>query len=376
MELQATITWSLFLDEEPLAIEEDLLENLREGNSYRSETVDFEIPQLLQEVYYVERLSKSEGSEPEQILTMRDKAFDYVRIIHGLLKELLNDRYEHLIKDDVLDGNLYEDLKDKKGCVFDKYVDGNLSEPFSSRNAAYKVFSLLPQKYKSRFFDDFRWDVVASHDIFTKYWNRGLLALAEMHKYIYIDEIASLKKELHEIAKNKKLQKNYLKEQKGCFSKTEIKKENDVQENVLCFSGVTFKTGIEDAINKIVKSGHFLNCRAITTSQNVRYYICPSRYVTYSKANSSSVDFNPRMFSCCERKMFAEYQWQGVKSYIMIVKYPPCELCQFPVWEHTRKYKGKIKHGDRENPPQPKKEFDKIAEKIFQESHPDKNHVN
>lgn len=370
MELQTTITWSLLLDDELVTIKENLQENLRGINTDRDEMPDFDIPQLLQEVYYVERLSKSEGSEPEQILTMRDKAFDYVRIIHSLLTELLNARYEHITKNDDLDGNLYEDLKDKKGCVFDKYVDSNLSEPFLSRNAVYKVFSLLPQKYKSQFLGYSRWDVVASADVFAEYWNNGLLALTEMHECIYIDEIESLKKELHEIAKNKMLKKRYLNEHKGCFSKTEIEKKNGVQENVLCFSGVTFDTDIEGAINKIVKSGHFLNCRVVTTSQNVRYYICPDKFITYSEAKNSRVKFNVRMFSCCERKMFAEYQWQGVSSYTMIVKYEPCELCQFPVWMHTRKYNGKIKHGVRLDPVKQQKVFDMIAETIFEKTHP------
>lgn len=193
MILETTIKWTLQLGDKPLGIEENLLENLCD-NSDREETSDFTIPQLLQEVYYVDQLSTREDYHPDEKLSLQDKAFDYVWAFHYLIKELLGKRGEHITNENGLDDSLYEKLKGKKGFIFNKYVDNELPDPFSFRNEAYKIFSLLPKKYKSQLSKYSRWDIVAFPDVFTKYWNNGLLAIVTMHNDIYTDDIFSLKK--------------------------------------------------------------------------------------------------------------------------------------------------------------------------------------
>ena len=53
----------------------------------------------------------------------------------------------------------------------------------------------------------------------------------------------------------------------------------------------------------------------------------------------------------------------------MIVKYQPCELCQYPLHEHTMKNRGRIIAGIKLAPLRKISLFDAIAEEIFSEIH-------
>lgn len=375
MELQTSITWTLYLGEKQLSFHENLFETLHENKSGNDVTPDFDIPQLLQEVYYVDQLSKSKDYEPDEKLILQDQTFDYVRVLYNLITDLINTKYEQLIHDEEIEDIHYQNLKGLRGRNFDKYVEDNLQEPFLSRNKAYKIFKMLPNKYKTKSQKCTQRNVISKSDSFKRYWDNGVLSLASMQNDIYKDELGTLFELLEELDNNKKLKKYYEKKKTGgCFSKTEVIK-NGVREDILCFSGVKFKESIDKAIDKIAESGHFLTDHAIKTSQNVRYYVCPEQYITYSEAVLSEEEFFNRMFSCCERKTFAEYDWQGVTSYTMIVKYPPCELCQFPVWEHSKKYNGRLNHEIKHKRTERKIKYDAIARIIYNKVHHPKSHL-
>ena len=98
-------------------------------------------------------------------------------------------------------------------------------------------------------------------------------------------------------------------------------------------------------------------------------YLCPERFVTYADACKTNKAYQPRRFSCCERKTLAEFDWQDVESYVMIVKYLPCELCQLPVYMHTRKYFGIVNAGIKCNLLEKKPLINAIAEEIYKEIH-------
>ena len=368
MALHTTLHWCLKLQEEVQTIEENLLDVISHGDQEKQEDVQFFIPQLLQEVFYVDSLSRNNNIEPNGIADSLDAVYDYISVFHARIVELVELHHKHLT-DETHSEEIREQLWDFSGSKVGMYVHKNLQEPFLSRDNAYMIFNALPSSYRYRLPHYARRDIVSSYDCFEKYWNKGMELLCEMQNDIHTATIGQLKNLLTELSgKNNKFYKKYLKEKDGCFSLTQVKKKG-LQQDVLCFSGITFSKPIIDAINCIKNSGRFKTPVVITNSDNVRYYLCPERYVTYEDARRSNVVYSNRMFSCCERKTFAEYDWQDVDSYTMMVKYQPCELCQLPIYEHTMKYNGRIKAGIKLAPLDKIPLFNAIAEDIYKALH-------
>lgn len=367
MALQTTFHWHLMLNNEYQVIKENTLDFVSLNNPENEESPQFFIPQLLQEVYYVDNLSQAHNIEPDGIAYIQDNVYDYLRVFHSRIVEILQSHHRHLI-DEIYSEDVKEQLRELSGLRVGMYVKEHLSEPFLSRDAVYMIFNTLPSPYRSRLPHFARRDIISSYKCFEKYWNMGISFLCEMQKDIHtlgVDELKNLLLELE--VKNIDFKERYLGNYGGCFSLTRVRK-NGVDEDVLCFSGQKFK-GLNNAIEQIAHSGRFNNPVIIKGSMSVRYYICPERYVTFADARQTHKDTDGRMFSCCERKTFAEYDWHNVESYIMIVKYQPCELCHFPVREHTLKYKGKIRAGVQTEPLKEKSLYDAIAEQIYNDIH-------
>ena len=368
MALQTTLHWLLKIGEEPQYIDENILDFIFHGNHVNRESTVFFIPQLLQEVYYVSQLSRERNNEPNEILSFQDKVYDYIRVFHSRIREILESHHQDLVEP-INSVEIRERLREFNGKGVGSFVQANLPEPFLSRNAAYMIFNILPSPYKSRLPHYARCDIVSSYNYFEQYWNKGMSLLCEMQHDVHTVAIDELKKLLANLSgKNKDLCKDYLKDKNGCFSLTEVKK-NGLQQDVLCFSGQKFNKKITEALRLIERSGHFRNPIIITKSDKVRYYICPERYVTFAEACKTNKAYQPRMFSCCERKTFAEYDWNNVESYTMTVKYQPCELCQLPISEHTMKYRGRIMAGIKLAPLGKIPLFNAIAEEIYKENH-------
>lgn len=134
----------------------------------------------------------------------------------------------------------------------------------------------------------------------------------------------------------------------GCFAKTTVNLLNGDKQDVLCFSGLKYKSEISRVIKLIVTNGNFKNAYLINVSGKIRYYINKTDYITKDDADKSGFSYHNRMFSCCERKTFAAYEnWMNCKSYVMTVKYQPCELCKESVKRHNKKYNGKKHCGKR-----------------------------
>lgn len=369
MALETKLRWALYLGEnEHLSLKEDLLEYSNHEDVQEEEMVVFYLPQLLQEVYYVDLLSRNANLETG-IFRGHDSVYDYLRIFHGRLVELLQLSYKHLLDNQYLDDHNLGRLSALSGMRVGQYVENNLQEPFRSRDAAYMIFNMLPNQYKYHLPHDARRNIIASYEKFEKYWNKGMELLCQLQDDIHalgIDDLNQLLSEL--TVKNEKFKDRYLQDSGGCFSLTVTNKTNGTSDKILCFSGQSFK-GLNESINKIVQSERFKNSVVIKKSLKVRYYICPDKYVTHAEAKQTHKDSEPRMFSCCERKTFAEYDWSEVKSYIMTVKYHPCELCQWSVNTHQKKHGGIINSGVRRPPLEKKARFDAIAEEIYNEIH-------
>ena len=368
MSLQTTLRWLLGIGKISQYVDEDILDFVSNDSQGNEGTSEFSTLQLLQEVYYVDQLNRGETNKHNDILRIQDNLYDYIRIFHGKIMDILGLHLQDL-NNDIDSEDVRDFLMSFSGSNVGNYVQKNLPEPFLSRDVAYMIFNLLPSSYKYSLPHYARRDIVSSYTCFERYWNRGMALLSKMQNDIHIVPIDELKTHLSELSrKNKEFCKRYLGEAKGCFSLTKVRK-TELNQDVLCFSGLKFGKAIIDAIDCIVNSGHFVNPFVITKSDKVRYYLCPERFVTYADACRTNKAHKPRMFSCCERKTFAEYDWQDVESYVMIVKYQPCELCQLPVYLHTRKYCGIVKAGIKCNPLEEIPLFNAIAEEIYKVIH-------
>lgn len=368
MALQTKFNWVLYIGEnEPIRLDEDLLEYSASENFVEQNAESFYLPQLLQEIYYVDQFNRNvnlEGNKHSNI----DSIYDYIRTFHVRIIELLHTRHTQLDDTSHLDAENYDRLLDFSGYKVGQYVEENLSEPYITRDAAYRIFNLLPKQYNKYLPHTARRHIIASYETFEKYWNKGMSLLSAMQSDIHALGVNDLKELLSDLTmKNKDFKKRYLKDSGGCFSLTRVRK-NGVNEDVLCFSGQKF-SGLNGAIDKIARSGIFVNPTVIRECLDVRYYLCPEKYVTFAEAKQTHKDNKRRMFSCCERKTFAKYDWQGVDSFIMTVKYYPCELCQWSVDMHKKKYGGTIKAGIIQPPLKEKALYDAIAEEIYEEIH-------
>ena len=367
MALETTLHWRLGIGDNSHFIDEDVLDFLSIDKQENETSSDFFVPQLLQEVYFVNQLY-SGNNEPIANLRIRDELYDYIRIFHGRIVDIFESHRDDLFQE-VDSVEIKKELMGLSGANLGIYVQEHLPEPFLSRDVAYMIFNLLPSSYKYRLPHYARRDIVSSYKCFERYWNKGIALLCEMQNDVHTKDIEELLKLLEDLSeKNGKFRNNYLKEKGGCFSLTKVSK-NESQQDVLCFSGQYFKKAINDTIDSIVNSGHFKNPFVIKESANVRYYLCPGRYVTFADARRTKKAQQPRMFSCCERKTFAEYDWHDVESYIMIVKYQPCELCQLSVYEHTNQSRGKVKAGVKLDPIKNIDLLNSIAEEIYNEIH-------
>lgn len=370
MALQTKLNWVLYIGEnEPIHLNEDLLEYSHSENLVGQTAESFYLPQLLQEIYYVDQLNRNVNIEGSKY-SIIDSIYDYIRIYHGRIIELLHSRHTQL--DDTshldLDAANYNWLMNLSGQKVGQFVEDNLPEPYITRDVAYRIFNLLPKQYKKYLPHTARRNIVASFESFEKYWNKGMSLLSSMQSDIHTLGVNDLKELLSELTmKNNDFKERYLDDSGGCFSLTRVRK-NAKEEDVLCFSGQKF-SGLNSAIDKIAQSGYFVNPTVIRECLNVRYYLCPEKYVTFAEAMQTHKDHKRRMFSCCERKTFAKYDWQGVDSFIMTVKYYPCELCQWSVDMHKRKYGGTIRVGVKQPPLKDKALYDVIAEEIYEEIH-------
>lgn len=184
MALVTTLRWNLKLYEEQLTIEENLLDVISSDNQEKQEGVQFFRPQLLQEVFYVDSLSRTQNIEPNYIAYSLDIVYDYIRVFHGRILELLELHHKHLI-DEIHSEDVREQLKEFTGASVGVFVQENLPEPFLSRDEAYMIFNALPASYKYYLPHYARRDIVSSYECFEKYWNKGMALLCEMHNDIH-----------------------------------------------------------------------------------------------------------------------------------------------------------------------------------------------
>lgn len=325
---------------------------------------------MVQDVFYVMHLleihedKEDKRKELEAELNERDNYWDVFNWIWYQFVQILRDDFSQVTKR--IDATLEEKNRLKIKGEYDINDIEKLGEPYITRYKLYKVMSLLqPQLHYNYGSLD---DIVCSYHTFVNFFNSCIQLLSKIILRLQDDKVEEIKNIFKHIMDDKKQNQKciksinkYLTEGKDgkCFAITTVNCKNTTKEDLLCFSGTFFKADLLEVINKIVKAlsdnPKFNNPKLIRVNDDIRYYIDGHKYITYGDAkqcgafkNGEKNKYN-RMFSCCERKIFADYNWSECKSYRMVVKYSPCRLCTYSVKKHKKKYNGNIISGKSNN---------------------------
>lgn len=261
----------------------------------------------------------------------------------------------------------YEVLQEMHSENYLHFIE-NMGEPYITRYKLYEVVSLLVPS--NRFSHLSLANIICDFNSFVKFWNKSLKLLPALLTKIQHYKVERLRKQFNKIIdanslnnEYKRFKNKYLQEGKDkCFSMTTVTKKDGTKKDLLCFCGVPefdpnskISKAIDLIVNEIKNNRKYYDPERVTAKDSIRYYIDHKTYITYVQAThfscfSNNPIFN-RMFSCCERKTFAHYdEWSECVSYTMVVKYPPCELCNFPVIQHCNKYNGHIIPGKKNEP--------------------------
>lgn len=135
-----------------------------------------------------------------------------------------------------------------------------------------------------------------------------------------------------------------------------------------------------DSIHRIFEKLRCQNYRSVFISNGVRYFLPDEiEYITYKQFfENKTPSKENRMFTCCERKLFAEIRRQKNIDHDIkiVVSSPPCVYCSREIRNIEKNYKNKIekvyqKNGDLEKE-SPNKQIvlqqDKVAEKIWKKN--------
>lgn len=320
---------------------------------------------LLQDTFYVTHwssiLEENNTLITKEELDERDNYWDiFIWVWHSFI-EIIQHSYQEIAN--TQNSMKYDALKKMKRENYLHFIE-DMGEPFITRYRLYEVVSLLIPSVHFSYLS--LANIVCKFNTFVKFWNKSLRLLPDIVTNIQQHKVERLRKQFNKIINNnsqnnkyEKFKNKYLQEGKErCFSMTTVNKKDGTKKKLLCFSGIPEfapNSNISKAIDLIVdefkKHRNFYDSERVEVKDSIRYYIDNKKYITYANAVgcccfSKNRIFN-RMFSCCERKTFAHYDWSDCVSYTMIVKYSPCELCVLPVTQHSNKYNGKIISGKK-----------------------------
>lgn len=369
-DLKTTIEWELSLPSKntlhfPFHIIPDIKKLEWENyNFYPSG----ELLGLLQDTFYVTHWSsiqeENNHESNQKELNDRDEYWNIFRWIWSLFAEVLRENYQNIVNTQNSTDDDYSTLKREKGHNYQHFIE-RMGEPFVTRYQLYTVISLVVPTVRFQY--ENCTNIVCYFDKFVSFWNDSIKLLSNIVSEIQHYQVEGLRHRFEHIINDnthnkeyENFKKDYLIEGDGkCFSVTTVHNIDGSKQDLVCFSGIFFKDEISKAINKIVdgisKDPNFNSPKLVTVNDTIRYYIDDKNYITYGQAKQCcsfirNSKYN-RMFSCCERKTFAfeDYNWDECTSYIMIVKYPPCELCEIPVAKHNKKYNGQPIPGKKNN---------------------------
>jgi hypothetical protein len=329
---------------------------------------------VLQDFYYVthfEDLHKNDNKIYERLYCC-DECWSLLNAFWRELLLLIKENGQYLNDERNYESAEYKIIRYDN--EFKKFIY-DLKEPFITRYHVYKLFKPIYSIYNPKI--NHSTDILFNIKDFQEFWNFGIYLLSFTLFKIQIASVNELKQLLKKITKEKiyyQFRRKYI-HRNSCFSLTRILLKGNKKKDLLCFSGIDRddinNETIKKAIDKIMRSSIFSNSYLVSDSDDIRYYLSKTKYITYGDAKfckrKYGLKYEYRMFSCCERKTIADFCWDNCLSFEMFVKYKPCELCKYPINEFKKKYNGNIYHGIRCKPlKREKKEgFQEKASKIY-----------
>lgn len=332
---------------------------------------------VLQDFYYVthfENLHKKDDKIDERLYYC-DECWSVLNAFWRELLLLIKENGQYLNDERYYESAEYKIIRDDN--EFKKFIY-DLREPFTTRYHVYKLFKTIYSIYNPQI--SHSTDILFNIKDFQEYWNFGISLFSFTLFKIQIASVNELKQILKDITKEKEyyqFRSKYI-HRNSCFSLTKVILKDNKKINLLCFSGIDRKNkinnSIKKAIDKIIKSNIFENSCLVKDSDDIRYYLSEKKYITYGEAKECrkyGFKYENRMFSCCERKTIAYFNWDKCQSYEMFVKYKPCELCEYQINEFKKSYCGDIYHGIECKPLEKdiKEDFEKKARDIYNRIH-------
>ena len=307
-----------------------------------------------------------------------DEAWNTIIGFFGQLYNKISGKYD-LLSDDATTENT-ETLFHLKGVAYKKYINTQLGNVYALRYEVFGILSkLIPGSLLNNNTVKLCTNIICDGMAFQRFFNASLGWIEKTLKNIQIYEGKKLDKLIRYLALrygSSKFRQKYA-SGNGCFSKT-LTFDGQEYTNVLCFSGInTPSPSIQNSINRIAGCGLFGKHYVVMISPKVRYYISQTKFITLGDAVGSGL-FNSknkldgRMFSCCERKTFADYDWSKCQWFRMVVRYTPCELCKVEVgmFENKFKYPSRVIGGYPLDPLENLPAMNKLANEIHQKMYP------
>lgn len=296
---------------------------------------------------------------PEKKLTLdrRDKGWDTLIGFFEQLYYKITGRYNILSEDATATREIEERLFHLKGQAYKNYIYYKLGKIYALRYEIYVILNkLVPLSLRESNNVILCTNIICNGIAFQNFFNASLGWIEDTLTNLQTYEGKALDKLMAYLDRrygSSQFRRKFVSGH-GCFSKTLVF-DGNTYTNALCFSGARNpSTSIQNACKRIADCGLFGNHYVVKISPATRYYISSSKYITLGEALSSGLynpyknpDVDGRMFSCCERKTFADYNWSGCQWFRMVVKYTPCQLCQYEVgvFENKFRYPSKVVGG-------------------------------
>ena len=239
--------------------------------------------------------------------------------------------------------------------------------------------------YKNIFesFTKFTEDILKSYNEYIDEIQKGILYQNEIFNYATLSDIKLIDKDLFTLVK-RYIFSNSLESiefYKLAFENKDISCYATIEydnKKFITVNGLNNSKGREEVLNFFKESLQKIkgiDVKIVDISDDVRYYLNESSdYIEYKDFQNAKLCkcFN-RMFTCCERKLFAEIRKvinkelntiEGNKKIHLSTTKVPCEMCKREI-KNITKYKLKVITADKDNSQLDLKKFDYEAEKIL-----------
>lgn len=381
LDIKNSISWSLVISaqraERPvsLSFQQPLYSHEEDFGDDGLQLLDY-----LQDVFYVTKLEvindNGNFQNDKVLIDKQDDGWDVVSNVFANLYSKIHWNQVLLSSDSSYSNS--DQLFHLKGEAYSDYIRNTMGGVYTFRYEIYTSLKRIIPMSLRRINNVARCtDIVCDSQAFQKFFNLSLQWIEATQRNLQTYEEDALEKLLKYLSRRRDgmrdFKKRYLNNGSGCFSKTLVF-NGSTYLNLLCFSGAREPTGqLKKAIESIAQCELFGRCQLVKIPSSTRYMLSDTKYITLGEAILSGlydVKQHGRMFSCCERKTFADYNWTTCKAFRMIVRFAPCELCEKLVESYRNNFHGVVVYGKELTPLKKRKEFDSLADNIYRKLHP------